>query len=42
VNTTGDEYHPSLSPKLDRLFYVANGDIHQVATTALRLPLKHQ
>lgn len=40
VNTAADEYHPSLSPSRDRLFYVSNGDIYQVATDALRLPRK--
>jgi hypothetical protein len=37
VNTAADEYHPSLSPARDRLFYVAGGDIHQVAVDALDL-----
>ncbi|GAA4457610.1 hypothetical protein [Phytohabitans houttuyneae] len=39
MNTAADEYHPSLSPGLDRLFYVAGGDLHQVATSALAVPL---
>ncbi|MTK03835.1 PD40 domain-containing protein [Micromonospora sp. CP22] len=38
VNTAADEYHPSLSPNQDRLFYVVDGDIHQVAFDALELP----
>ena len=36
VNTANDEYHPVLSPNLDRLFYVVNGDLHQVSVKSLR------
>lgn len=35
VNTGADEYHPSLSPSLDRLFFIRDGDIYQVSTEAL-------
>ncbi len=35
VNTSADEYHPSLSPSLDRLFYVVRGDLQQVSVAAL-------
>jgi hypothetical protein len=41
VNTAADEYHPSLSPGLDRLFYVVNGDIQQVAVGALERPARN-
>jgi hypothetical protein len=40
VNTAADEYHPSLSPGLDRLFYVVDGDIQQVAVGALERPAR--
>lgn len=35
VNTASDEYHPTLSPSLDRLVFIRDGDIYQVSIEAL-------